>query len=288
MKVNVLRFPTQEDWNRVKLLALGTEGKEAKKPATDEWKGRMLNCEHSPIRTLMFTIQLIDVPYWVSVHLVRHKYGVEHYVKSQRNDRQHEYDRNQARQNTPVNHIIDVNAQELMFMARKRLCSKAALETKQAMEMIVEAVVEVCPEFGPYLVPQCAYLGRCPEFESCGMCKDNQQMTPNEYQRLAMTFASGVASATRDNLLLQGVLGMNGEAGEAIDIVKKYWFHSHKLDEEHLAKELGDVAWYLATTEQAIGYDLETIFRMNIEKLSARYPNGFETEKSINRAKGDI
>lgn len=304
MKVNVLRYPTQEDWNRAKLLALGTEGKEAKTPATAEWKDKLLRCEHSPIRTLMFTIQLVDVPYWVSVHLVRHKFGIEHYVKSQRNDRQSEYDRNSAPQNAPVNHIIDVNAQELMFMARKRLCSKAAAETKQAMEMIVEAVVQVCPEFGPHLVPQCVYLGRCPEMYGCGMFADNQPLGINEYQRKAMRTASMTeydklpkwakvlvdAGVITDNdlLLLNGAMGLNGEAGEFIDLVKKHLFQGKPLDKEHLAKELGDVAWYLAVAAQGLGYNLETILQMNVDKLMERYPNGFEVQRSEHRKEGDI
>lgn len=293
MKVKLLRYPTQDDWNRCKLLALGTEGKEAKTPATEEWKYKMLKCEHSPIRTLMFTIQLVDVPYWVSVHYVRHKYGIEHYVRSQRNDRQSQYDRNSAPQNAPVNHIIEVNAQELMFMARKRLCSKAAVETKQVMEMIVAEVVKVCPEFKPFLVPQCEYLGKCPEIYGCGMFDENQRervngITGNEYQKLAMRTASGVCAATPDNLMLNGVMGLNGEAGECIDLVKKHLFQGKPLDKEHLAKELGDVAWYLAVTAQSIGYGLDDIFKMNIKKLEARYPNGFEVEKSEHRAEGDV
>lgn len=293
MKVKLLRYPTQDDWDRCKLLALGTEGKEAKTSATAEWKHKMLKCAHSPIRTLMFTIQLVDVPYWVSVHYVRHKYGIEHYVRSQRNDRQGEYDRNSAPQNAPVNHIIEVNAQELMFMARKRLCSKAAAETKQVMEMIVEAVVKVCPEFKPFLVPQCEYLGICPEIYSCGMFVDNYPervngITGNEYQKLAMRTASGVCAATPNNLMLNGVMGLNGEAGECIDLIKKHLFQGKPLDKEHLAKELGDVAWYLAVTAQSIGYGLDDIFKMNIKKLEARYPNGFEVERSENRKEGDI
>lgn len=285
MNVTISRYPTQDDWNRVKMLAFETEGKVATKPATDEWKIRMLKCQHSPIRTLMFTIHLIDVPYWVSVHLVRHKFGVEHYVRSQRNDRQDMYDRNSAPQNAPVNHIMEVNAQELIYMAQKRLCSKAAAETKETMLVIVNEVVKLCPEFKQFLVPQCAYLGRCPEYRGCGMAKDNERMTANEYQRKAMRTAKCENEA---DLLVEGVMGLNGEAGECIDLVKKHLFQGKSLDKEHLAKELGDVAWYLAVTAQALGYDLETIFKMNIAKLEARYPNGFEAEKSEHRKEGDV
>lgn len=82
--------------------------------------------------------------------------------------------------------------------------------------------------------------------------------------------------------------GLNGEAGECIDILKKHLFQGHDLDREHMAKELGDVAWYLAVSADAIGYDLETIFQMNIDKLRARYPDGFDAEHSLHRNANDI
>jgi len=65
-------------------------------------------------------------------------------------------------------------------------------------------------------------------------------------------------------------------------------FQGHPMDFDHLAKELGDVAWYIAVTARAIGYDLETILQMNVDKLRNRYPNGFEVERSLHRKKGDI
>ena len=113
-------------------------------------------------------------------------------------------------------------------------------------------------------------------------------ITGNEYQKLAMRTASGMCAATPDNLMLNGVMGLNGEAGECIDLVKKHLFQGKPLDKEHLAKELDDVAWYLAVTAQSIGYGLDDIFKMNIKKLEARYPNGFEVEKSEHRAVGDV
>ena len=106
-------------------------------------------------------------------------------------------------------------------------------------------------------------------------------MTINEYQRLALTTLNP-ALADRD-VLINGVMGLCGEAGEAIDLVKKHLAQGHALDREKLAKELGDVAWYLAETAHAIGYDLETILQMNIDKLKARYPEGFDVERSIRR-----
>ena len=83
-------------------------------------------------------------------------------------------------------------------------------------------------------------------------------------------------------------MGLCGEAGEAIDILKKFLFQGHELDKKHLAKELGDVAWYLAVSADALGFYLEDIFQMNIDKLKARYPDGFDADRSINRAEDDI
>ncbi len=110
-------------------------------------------------------------------------------------------------------------------------------------------------------------------------------MEINEYQRLAMTTAN--PALDQKETLINGVMGLCGESGEAIDIVKKWLAQGHELDREHLAKELGDVAWYLARTATAIGYDLDTILRMNLEKLQKRYPQGFSTENSLHRSAED-
>lgn len=110
-------------------------------------------------------------------------------------------------------------------------------------------------------------------------------MTINEYQKLAMT-TQNPALSERD-VLLNGVMGLCGESGEAIDIVKKWLAQGHELDKAHLAKELGDIAWYLAETATALGLTLEEILQANIDKLKARYPEGFSTEKSLHRRELD-
>ena len=111
-------------------------------------------------------------------------------------------------------------------------------------------------------------------------------MTINEYQKKALRTAP--TYSLRNKKLLNGLMGLNGEAGEAIDLLKKHIFQDHELDVEHLAKELGDIAWYLAISADAIGYSLEKIFQMNIEKLEKRYPDGFDAERSAHRSKLDI
>lgn len=113
-------------------------------------------------------------------------------------------------------------------------------------------------------------------------------MNANDYQKACLRTEPPAAKISDTTRLENGLMGLNGEAGEAIDILKKFLFQGHNLDKTHLAKELGDVAWYLAVSADALGYDLETIFEMNIEKLKARYPDGFDAELSINRKADDI
>lgn len=168
INVEILRHPEKEDWERCKMLALNTAGKEyTGTVVSDKWKKQILTAGHSPIRTLMFTIKM-QIPYYVSTHFVRHKIGVEHYVQSQRNDRQSNYDRELAPQNAIVSHIMEVNAEQLMFMAHRRLCNKADKTTKYVMTKICMEVIKVNPELKDFLVPMCQHLSRCPEFVPCG------------------------------------------------------------------------------------------------------------------------
>lgn len=168
IKVEILRHPTNADWERCKDLALRTMGKRwTGNEVNEEWMHRMLECRHSPIRTLMFTIEM-TIPYYVSVHFVRHKIGVEHYVQSQRNDRQKQYDRELAPQNAMVSHTIDINAECLMQMSEKRLCGMADPATRYVMQKICRAVEGTNPEFKGHLVPQCERLFHCPEARPCG------------------------------------------------------------------------------------------------------------------------
>lgn len=111
-------------------------------------------------------------------------------------------------------------------------------------------------------------------------------MNVNEYQELAMTTLN--PELTKKDVLINSVMGLCGEAGEAVDIVKKWLFQGHELDKEHLAKELGDIAWYLAEAATALDMPLEDIFQANIDKLKKRYPDGFEANRSRTRLKEDL
>lgn len=168
MEIKMTEYPTVVDWFEVKRRALFTAGKKAKVPPTEEWKKRILEARHSPIRRLRFSFDLLDVPYWVSVHLVRHIHA-QPYVGSQRNDRQERYNRNEAPQNAPVNMIWDVNGEELLVIANKRLCKQASEETREVVRKCCDLVIEKCPEFKDFLVPMCVYHGGvCHEMFPCG------------------------------------------------------------------------------------------------------------------------
>ena len=126
-------------------------------------------------------------------------------------------------------------------------------------------------------------------------------MNGNEYQDMAMRTNDGKAAerlekATREAAamgydlagLLNGLLGLSGETGEFTDMIKKWIFHKKPIDLEHLKKELGDILWYVALICNGCEWDMNEIMQMNIDKLKARYPEGFDTEKANNRKEGDI
>ena len=166
MKIEVIKFPNEENLKWCKTCTLNTVGKKSTKAPNEEWIKRLVASEHSPIRELWFGIKM-EIPYWVSVHFVRHHIGINHYVQTQRTDRTG-INRDELKQGEMVSHIMSVNAQELIFMAHKRLCKQASKETREVMKEIVKQVVEVAPYMKDVLVPLCVYRnGKCNEMFSC-------------------------------------------------------------------------------------------------------------------------
>ena len=108
---------------------------------------------------------------------------------------------------------------------------------------------------------------------------DSDGITANDYQRAAMR----TAGDDTENYLLNGVMGLCGESGEVIDLVKKHLFQGHELDKKQLALECGDCAWYLALIASATDMPFGEVLQMNIDKLKERYPTGFSKDRSINR-----
>lgn len=167
INVELLKHPTDDDWLLCKQFTLNTVNKHSTKLPSDEWKIKLLESEHSPIRSLWFAFKL-EVPYYVSVHLSRHKIGVEHFVSSQRTSRTG-IDRTKLPQDTMVSHIIYLNADAFATLSHKRLCAKASIETHRVVKEMVRLAVESNPEFKSILVVNCQYRnGKCTEFDSCG------------------------------------------------------------------------------------------------------------------------
>ena len=106
-------------------------------------------------------------------------------------------------------------------------------------------------------------------------------MNINAYQQEAMTLLN--PEIPQKDVLLNALMGLCGESGEAIDLMKKHLFQGHALEREKLIKELGDVAWYLAEAATGLGVDLSEVLQRNLDKLHARYPQGFETVRSQHR-----
>jgi NTP pyrophosphatase (non-canonical NTP hydrolase) len=113
-------------------------------------------------------------------------------------------------------------------------------------------------------------------------------MNFEEYQKLAETTAGKFPEEERIFWTLITTLGLTGEAGEVADYLKKVYGHGHKLDEVKLMKELGDVLWYVADICTKLNISLDDVASLNIEKLKARYGEGFSQQKSQNRKVGDI
>jgi len=172
MKIELIGYPTRSDWIEVKRRALVTIGKTPLSEPDLEWKHDILEARHSPIRYLTFSFMLTDIPYCTSVHLCRHIHA-QPYVRSQRNDRQSMYDRNAARQDAPVNMIWDINAEELMVIANKRLCAQADKTTRLVVNTMCDIVLDMFPEFAGLLVPMCDYTGTCHEMFPCGRKEKN-------------------------------------------------------------------------------------------------------------------
>ena len=110
-------------------------------------------------------------------------------------------------------------------------------------------------------------------------------MTLNEYQVGTMRTAPVQNYRQENDMLLNAVLGISGEGGEVADIVKKALFQGHPLDKEHLIEEVGDCLYYIALAATALGMSLDEIAFRNQEKLRARYPYGFDAERSLHRKK---
>ncbi len=173
-------------WPEVKQSARTTIGKDgAGTYPSASWKKTILLAEHSPIRKIKFAWRWANLKSWVSVHFVRHKFGIEHWVSTQRSDRTG-VDRDRSQQDAPVFHECEANAQALIFISRRRLCNQASPETRAAWQEVKAEVQKCDPVLASVMVPECIYRGFCPEFKSCGYVETDAYKTAlQEYRKKA-------------------------------------------------------------------------------------------------------
>ena len=188
--MQIVRYSNMIEWTRyadrwadVKAAARTTIGKEgAGEYPSASWKKTILLCEHSPIRKIRFSWEWINLKSWISVHFVRHWVGILHWVSTQRTDRTG-VNRDKSPQDTPVMHECEANAQALINISRRRLCSQAAAETRQAWQEVKGEVAKHDPILAAVMVPECIYRGFCPEFRPCGYCYTEQYQKDLEAYR---------------------------------------------------------------------------------------------------------
>lgn len=166
-KLEIKDVKHTDEWQKVKDATMNTIGKNTGKYPDSAWKKQLLLSEHSPIRLIKFYWRWINLKSWVSVHFTRHKFGVDHFVTTQRSDRTG-CNRDEAPQGALVSHAIEANAQALINISRKRLCKCASPETRAAWSKVKDEVAKVEPELASVMVPECIYRGFCPEMFGCG------------------------------------------------------------------------------------------------------------------------
>ena len=164
------QFQHEDNWQNIKDAAMNTINKTTGKYPDSKWKRSLILSEHSPIRRMKFYWRWKGLKSWVSVHMVRHKIGIEHWVSTQRSDRTG-VSRDELPQGSLVNHACEADAQALINISRKRLCSCASTETREAWQLVKEEVAKIEPELASCMVKECIYRGFCPEMHSCGYDK---------------------------------------------------------------------------------------------------------------------
>ena len=182
-------------WNRALNAARRTVGKEPIiKDPSSKWKLNMLLAEHSPIRLVEYDVVIKNIRQWVTTHLVRHKFGVEHFVHTQRADRNNSIKNRDELPQGSLNDLQEsMNTQALINISRKRLCNMASPETREAWQKVKEQIATVDPETAACMVPECVYRGFCPEPHSCGYARTayylealKQYRKPCEDQNLSL------------------------------------------------------------------------------------------------------
>lgn len=172
------------DWMKIKSACMTTISKEAGKEPTQEWKRKLLLCEHSPIRRGTISWKFDEIPYCISTHFVRHHEGVEKWVGTERADRTEIKDRSQRSQMDMVPMEMEANIQAIINISRKRLCTSADPLTIKYWKAVLEAIKEYDEDIYWACVPECVRCGGCPEYNSCGYYDNLMKDAEPEEQRV--------------------------------------------------------------------------------------------------------
>ena len=169
MKVKLLGI--KGTWREIANSARTTIGlEEGHGEPSSNWKRRMLLAEHSPIRKMHIDWKWTNLLWWVQTHFTRHKFGVEWWVSTSRSDRTG-VDRETLTQNAPVDVEGEATTQAIINISRKRLCTQASKETREAWLVFLDTFKDVEPELYKCCVSDCIYRGHCYEFKSCNFHK---------------------------------------------------------------------------------------------------------------------
>lgn len=181
---NISDIKQKGTWREVADSARTTVGLEkGSLGVSDNWKKKILLAEHSPIRQITYKWKWKNLPYWVSVHFVRHWLGILHWVKTSRTDRTG-IDRSKLLQDNPVDHECEANIQAMINISRKRLCNKASKETKEAWKLVIQKLEKVDSIVASICVPECIYRGFCPEINGCNWIDTEEaQSKLQEYRK---------------------------------------------------------------------------------------------------------
>ena len=171
MKIEITRVTS---WTDVLNAARFTQRKSLKSGEPSiKWKKKIIKAEHSPLRCLMFNIDFYDIPYYVSVHLVRHVHA-QPFVSTSRPDIDgKQLPREEQKKSDLVNMRLFVNAQEIIHISRVRLCNKAEFTTRNIWREVINELRKIEPELANACVPTCFYRGFCPEIKSCGLANSD-------------------------------------------------------------------------------------------------------------------
>ena len=171
MKIEITKVTS---WTDVLNAARFTQRKEPKSGEPSiKWKKKIIKAEHSPLRCLMFNIDFYDIPYYVSVHLVRHVHA-QPFVSTSRPDIDgNQLPREEQKKSDLVNMRLFLNAQEIIHISRVRLCGKAEFTTRNTWREVINELRKTEPELANACVPSCFYRGFCPEIKSCGLANSD-------------------------------------------------------------------------------------------------------------------